>query len=221
MKATVIDTLRYANRLKNAGVDPGQAEAMSRALNDELIEGLATKTDLDNAVSELGGKIDALDAKFEIRFAEVDGRFAEVDGRFAEVDGRFAEVDARFAAMVGGFAEVDGRFAEMEGKFAEMEGKFDARFAAMEGKFDARFAEMDGRFAKMEGKFEAVDAKIDGLRSQNRYVFLVLALIAGLGLYSATAPHFLGRTGQTPVAESNRPAPAAEVPAVADAALTR
>ena len=214
MKATVIDTLRYANRLKNAGVDPGQAEAMSRALNDELIEGLATKTDLDNAVSELGGKIDALDAKFEIRFAEVDGRFAEVDGRFAEVD-------ARFAAMVGGFAEVDGRFAEMEGKFAEMEGKFDARFAAMEGKFDARFAEMDGRFAKMEGKFEAVDAKIDGLRSQNRYVFLVLALIAGLGLYSATAPHFLGRIGQTPVAESSRPVPAAEVPAVADAALTR
>ena len=164
MKATVIDTLRYANRLKNAGVDPGQAEAMSRALNDELTEGLVTKADLDSAVSELGGKIDALDAKFEIRFAEVDGRFAEVDGKFAE---------------------------------------------------------MDGRFAKMEGKFEAVDAKIDGLRSQNRYVFLVLALIAGLGLYSATAPHFLGRTGQTPVAESNRPAPAAEVPAVADAAQTR
>ena len=178
MKATVIDTLRYANRLKNAGVDPGQAEAMSRALNDELIEGLVTKADLDNAVSELGGKIDALDAKFEIRFAEVDGRFAEVDGRFAEV--------------FGGFAEVDGRFAAME-----------------------------GRFAKMEGKFEAVDAKIDGLRSQNRYVFLVLALIAGLGLYSATAPHFLGRIGQTPVAESSRPVPAAEVPAVSDAALIR
>ena len=163
MKATVIDTLRYANRLKNAGVEPGQAEAMSRALNDELIEGLATKTDLDNAVSELGGKIDALDAKFEVRFAEVDARFAE-----------------------------------------------------MEGKFDARFAEMDGKFAGMDGKFEAVDAKIDGLRSQNRYVFLVLALIAGLGLYNATAPHFVGKIGQ-PVAESSRLVPAAEVPTVTDA----
>ena len=170
MKATVIDTLRYANRLKEAGVEAGQAETMSRALNDELIEGLATKIDLDNAVSELGGKIDALDAKFEVRFAGVDARFAEMEGKF------------------------DVRFAEMEGKFAEMEGKF----------------------AGMDGKFEAVDAKIDGLRSQNRYVFLVLALIAGLGLYNATAPHFLGKIGQ-PVAESSRSVPAAEVPPVTDA----
>ena len=98
MKATVIDTLRYANRLKNAGVDPGQAEAMSRALNDELTEGLVTKADLDSAVSELGGKIDALDAKFEIRFAEVDGRFAEVDGKFAEMDARFAAGSPRWRA---------------------------------------------------------------------------------------------------------------------------
>ena len=163
MKATVIDTLRYANRLKEAGVEAGQAETMSRALNDELIEGLATKGDLDNAVSELGGKIDALDAKFEVRFAEADARFAE-----------------------------------------------------MEGKFDVRFAEMEGKFAGMDGKFEAVDAKIDGLRSQNRYVFLVLALIAGLGLYNATAPHFLSKIGQ-PVAESSRTVPAAEVPTATDA----
>ena len=161
MKATVIDTLRYANRLKEAGVEIGQAEAMSRALNDELTEGLVTKTDLDSAISELGGKIDSLDAKFEARFAEVDVRFAEMDG------------------------------------------KFDARFAEMEGKIDARFA-------KIDGKFEAVDSKFETLRSQNRYVFLVLALIAGLGLYNATAPHLLGKIGQMPVAESGRPAPPAE-----------
>ncbi|MCE2460368.1 MAG: hypothetical protein J4F38_06260 [Pseudomonadales bacterium] len=157
MKATVIDTLRYANRLKEAGVEVGQAEAMSRALNDELTEGLVTKTDLDSAVLDIGGKIDTLDSKFEVRFAEVDARFAE-----------------------------------------------------MEGKFDARFAEMGGEFAKIDGKFEAVDSKFETLRSQNRYVFLVLALIAGLGLYNATAPHFLGKIGQMPVAESGRPAPAAE-----------
>ena len=164
MKATVIDTLRYANRLKEAGVEIGQAEAMSRALNDELTEGLVTMTDLDSAVSELGGKIDSLDAKFEARFAEVDVRFAEMDG------------------------------------------KFDARFAEMEGKIDARFA-------KIDGKFEAVDSKFETLRSQNRYVFLVLALIAGLGLYNATAPLLLGKLGkigQMPVAESGRPAPPAE-----------
>ena len=187
MQATVIDTLRYANRLKEAGVETGQAEAMSRALNDELTEGLVTKTDLDNAVSELGGKIDSLDAKFEVRFAQVDGRFAEVDGRFAQVEGRFAEME--------------GRFAEMEGRFAEMEGKIDARFA------------------EMDGKFGVVDTKLDALRTQHRYVFLVLALIAGLGLYNATAPHFLGRIGQIPSTQPIHSAPAAQAP-VSDANAT-
>ena len=187
MKATVIDTLRYANRLKEAGVEAGQAETMSRALNDELIEGLATKGDLDNAVSELGGKIDALDAKFEVRFAGVDARFAEMEGKF----------DVRFAGMEGKLTAMDGKLTGMEGKLTGM----------------------DGKLTGMDGKFEAVDAKIDGLRSQNRYVFLVLALIAGLGLYNATAPHFLGKIGQ-PVAESSRSAPAAEVPTATDTANT-
>ncbi|MCY3622293.1 MAG: hypothetical protein OXH68_11365 [Gammaproteobacteria bacterium] len=36
----------------------------------------------------------------------------------------------------------------------------------------------------------------------------MLALIPGLGLYNATAQHFLGNVGQKPVAESSRPAPA-------------
>ena len=190
MKATVIDTLRYANRLKEAGVEIGQAEAMSRALNDELTEGLVTKSDLESAVLDLGGKIDTLDSKFEVRFAEVDARFAEMEGKF---DARFAEMEGKFDA-----------------RFAEMGGEFDARFAEMDGKFDARFAEMGGEFAKIDGKFEAVDSKFEMLRSQNRYVFLVLALIAGLGLYNATAPLLLGKIGQMPVAESVRPAPAAE-----------
>ena len=119
MYARVIDTLRFANRLKEAGVAAQQAEAMSRAFNDELTEGVATKRDLDNAVTELKGEIAKVDAKFE---------------------GKFLAVDARF---------------------------------------------------------EATDAKIDALTekfaNQSRHVFLVLALIAALGLYNAAAPHFIGK----------------------------
>ena len=118
MNATVIDTLRYADRLKAAGVEDRQAEAMSRAINDELVGGVATKDDLAHAVAELKGEI--------------------------------AKVDA----------------------------KFDAKFDTMDAKFDA----MDEKFEALNGKFE----------TQGRYVFLVLALIAGLGLYNAVAPHFAG-----------------------------
>ncbi|MDE0420683.1 MAG: hypothetical protein OXK76_07325 [Gammaproteobacteria bacterium] len=48
MEATVIDTLRYAEGLKAADVEPNRAEAMSRALNEELAGGVATKDDRVN-----------------------------------------------------------------------------------------------------------------------------------------------------------------------------
>ena len=53
MASSVIDTLRYARRLKEAGVAPAQAEAMADALAVELVPNVTTKTDLGNAVSEL------------------------------------------------------------------------------------------------------------------------------------------------------------------------
>ena len=124
MEPSVIDTLRYADRLKAAGVETRQAEAMSRALNDELAGSVATKQDLDRAVDELRGEIAKVDAK----------------------------VDA-------------------------LDAKFDAKFGALSERFE----------------------------TQGRYVFLVLALIAALGLYNAVAPHFAATAPQTD-AESAEPA---------------
>ena len=112
MDSSVIDTLRYADRLKAAGVESRQAEAMSRALNDELAAGVATKQDLDRAVDELRGEIAKVDAKVD----------------------------------------------------------------ALDAKFDA-----------LSGKFE----------TQGRYIFLVLGLIAALGLYNAVAPHLATMPPQT------------------------
>ena len=167
MNATVIDTLRYADRLKEAGLEPGQAEAMSRALNDELSKGLATRTDLDNAVSAL--KVD-------------------IGGLGAKIDALEGTVEARFEAM---------------------DAKFEDRFEAMDAKFEDRFEAMDVKF---EARFETVDAKFDALIRQSanhsRYVFLVLALIAGLGLYNATAPHYRGTGAKS--ASPDRAAPAAQ-----------
>lgn len=61
MATTAIDTLRYARKLKEAGVPPDQAEAMADAIGSELVEQLATKTDLKASVdllrTDLGGAI--------------------------------------------------------------------------------------------------------------------------------------------------------------------
>ena len=46
MATTEIDTLRFARKLKQAGVPEEQAEAMASALGEELTEHLATKADL-------------------------------------------------------------------------------------------------------------------------------------------------------------------------------
>ena len=116
MEVTVIDTMRYADRLKASGVESDQAEAMSRALNDELAGGVATKDDLRHVVDEL---------KTEI--ARVDANVTTVDGKF--------------------------------------------------------------------------EALRDSFETQSRYVFLVLALIAALGLYNAVAPHVPAKTPATVDAE--------------------
>ena len=46
MATTAIDTLRFARKLKQAGLPDEQAEAMAAALGEELTEHLATKDDL-------------------------------------------------------------------------------------------------------------------------------------------------------------------------------
>ena len=51
--ATGFDTLAYARRLKEAGVDEAQAEAHVEAVRDTVTEGVATKTDLASLETRL------------------------------------------------------------------------------------------------------------------------------------------------------------------------
>ena len=108
MEASVIDTLRYADRLKAAGVETRQAEAMSRALNDELAGGVATKQDLDRAVDELKGQIANLDAKFEVMDAKFDG----LRGRF-ETQGKYVFLVLGLIAALGLYNAVAPHLALM------------------------------------------------------------------------------------------------------------
>ena len=53
MATTAIDTLRYARKLRDAGVPPEQAEAMADAIGSELVDQIATKADLKASIAEL------------------------------------------------------------------------------------------------------------------------------------------------------------------------
>ena len=99
MDATVIDTLRYANRLREAGVEPGQAEAMARAINDELSVGVATRDDVGAVERNLGHEVTELRSDMEHGFAELR----------ADIDALRAEVTAKLDAQNGKF-EAQGRY---------------------------------------------------------------------------------------------------------------
>jgi len=66
MSAITFDTLKYANRLKAAGMDPRLAEEQAEALADALTEQtqLASKTDLVEL--RMATKADLADAKTDL-----------------------------------------------------------------------------------------------------------------------------------------------------------
>ena len=190
MDATVIDTLRYANRLREAGVEAGQAEAMARAINDELSVGVATRDDvgavgrnMGHALAEFRSKMDHSLAEFR---AETDHSLAEFR---AETDHSLAELRSD---MEHGFAKLRG---EMDHDFAKLRGEMDHGFAKLRGEMDHGLTEvrgdMDALRAEVTAKLDAQNGKFE---AQGRYLFLTLAVIAALGLYNAAAPHFTGNT---------------------------
>lgn len=117
MDATVIDTLRYANRLREAGVEAGQAEAMARAINDELSVGVATRDDVGAVERNLGHAVAELRSDMEHGLTELRGDLdrtkAELRAEVAEVvrtiDVFKAEVTAKLDAQNGKF-EAQGRY---------------------------------------------------------------------------------------------------------------
>jgi hypothetical protein len=69
--STVIDTLRFSDKLQEGGFAPKQANALTLALSDELTEQLATKADitaLKADIKMLEASIITLDDKFTTKF---------------------------------------------------------------------------------------------------------------------------------------------------------
>lgn len=107
MTAIAFDTLKFARKLKAAGVPENQAEAQAEIMAEAFLlnmDALVTTDYLDARLAELEARIDT-------RFAEHDAR---MDTRFVEHDAR---IDVRFTDLDARFARIDVRFAEMDGKF--------------------------------------------------------------------------------------------------------
>ena len=133
MYTTVIDTLRFADRLKAAGFDDPQAEGMARALGDEMAENMVTKRDLNDAVQAINTTIMTMDAKFESKFDALEPRFDAID------------------------VKLESQHREFTGRFDALEPRFDA----IDVKLESQHREFSSRFDALEPRFDAIDVKLE------------------------------------------------------------
>ena len=173
MNATVIDTLRFADRLKAAGFEAPHAEGMARALGDELAERMLTKSDLDEALRPIYARFDAIDA----RFVGIEGKFVGIEGKFEAIDAKFVAIDARFEAIDAKFVAIDARFDAIDAKFVAIDDRFDA----MDTKIESVHRELSGKFNILIG-----------------VMALGFTLLVGLGGYNAVSPRFAQPIMQAP-----------------------
>ena len=111
MATAAIDTLRYAERVKESGVEHSTANEMARALNDELADHVPTKVDLEPRFESLETKVESLDTKFEARCDALEAKF---DARCDALEAKF---DARCDALE---ARIDALDAKLEAKFSSL-----------------------------------------------------------------------------------------------------
>ena len=179
MNATVIDTLKFADRLKKSGFEPQQAEGLARAFGDELAERMVTKRDLDDAVRAINTTLMAMDAKFESKFDALEPRF----------DAQHGEFFSRFDAL-------EPRFDAIDVKLESLHREFSGGFDALEPRFDGQHREFSSRFDALEPRFDAIDVKLESLHREFSGKFNLLfgtialgfTLIIGLIGYSLFSP---------------------------------
>ena len=100
MSQTLINTLRFADRLKEAGFAGPQAEALARVLGDELTEQLPSKADFQTLQADfkvLEAKFDGLEAKFN----DLEGKFDTLERQFRRLRGEVRYSGETFRRLRG------------------------------------------------------------------------------------------------------------------------
>ncbi|MDE0177824.1 MAG: hypothetical protein OXP36_04445 [Gammaproteobacteria bacterium] len=123
MDANVVDTLRFADRLKEAGFDPPKADGLARALGEELGDRVLTRIDHDALVM----RIDGLEAKFDAKFEAMEAKFEAMEAKFdAKFEAMEVKFDARFEGLEARFEGLEARFEGLEATFVGLEAKFES-----------------------------------------------------------------------------------------------
>jgi len=103
VSSLAFDSLRFARRLREAGVPDQQAEAQAELMAEAFgfyVDNLVTKDYLDVRLSELDTRLQEMDARIDRRFSEQEVR---LEARFAQqdvyIEQRLSAVDVKLNVM--------------------------------------------------------------------------------------------------------------------------
>jgi hypothetical protein len=132
MTTLAFDSLKYARRLKDAGVPESQAEVQAELMAEAFgfyADNIVTKDYLD---STLRAAFAEQDAKFEKRFAAIDQRFIDIDKRFAAIDQRFSAIDQQFVDLRTELVTmINTRMNQQDVKLASIEATMNGNFRVL------------------------------------------------------------------------------------------
>jgi uncharacterized protein YjbJ (UPF0337 family) len=174
----VIDTLRFANRLKQAGFTDQQSEAFAEAWAEQARDDLPARSD----IIALDGKIDRIHADLAAR---LDRSHTELDGKTDRIHADLAgRLDRSHTELV---SKIDHLRAELEGKIdrvkTELEGKIDRVKTELEGKMDHVRTELEGKIdhvkTELEGKIDKLTWMVGFTLAGIVAVMVRLLFIAG------------------------------------------
>ena len=97
--ALAFDTLKYANKLKTAGIPEQQAEVQAEAMAELVTEKLATKQDLHVLEERMTAKVSELETRMTTKVNELEMRMtAKIDG----LDMKLGFLESRITIKLGG-----------------------------------------------------------------------------------------------------------------------
>ena len=152
MAAIAFDTLKFARRLKEAGVPEEQAEVQAELMAEAFVFNMDSLVTRDYLDARLDARFAEQDARIEARFAEQSARF---EARFTEQDTRFEQLDTRLNSGISEHAAHLGSIEErIDKQKTSLTGLIDDRYNELKAMFLEKNAHNEVRFTEIHGQLK-------------------------------------------------------------------
>ena len=142
LKMLIFDTLKFVDRLKDAGIPEGHAKAEAMALMEALTEAFQNRVASKEDIHRLEREIIALDQRMERRLNSLDQK---IDKGLASLDQKIDKGLTNLDQKIdNGLASLDQK---IDNGLTSLDHKLGAEMAGLDRKFAQRFAAIEQRLA--------------------------------------------------------------------------